>query len=83
MPAVDAEHVLGGNRNQRAEGIRPKCRGTNQDPHTDTGDVSARQVWPLARKDARQNQFGDEAYANRQQGARVALEDAVRQLPYQ
>src|SRR5580704_19781363 len=80
---VDAQHILRGDGNQRAQGIRPEGWRAHQDADADAGDVGTGQVWPLAQVNARQNQFSNNAGANRQQGAGVTFKDTVRELAYQ
>src|ERR1700678_2555547 len=46
VPIMDAQHVLRGNGNQGAKGIRPEGGGTHQNANADTSDVSTGQVWP-------------------------------------
>src|ERR1700733_531036 len=83
VPIMDAKHVLRGNGNQRAKGIRPEGGGTHQNANADASDVSTRKVRPLAQVNAGQYQLGEKASANCQQGTGVTLEDAVGELAYQ
>ena len=81
VPAADSQDVLRGDRDRRAQRVRPERRRADQDADADARDVGAGEVRPLCRRargpttSSTSDRGGD-----REEGARPALEEAEGDL---
>ena len=80
MASFHSQNVLRHYRDDAAQRVRPIGRRADQNAHADAGDVSTGKIEPLAKKDATENQLGDERCDDRQRGLFVAFQNAVRKM---
>src|SRR5688572_1849183 len=81
MATLHAQHIFRHDRKQTRESKRPKRRRANKNAATDTADIRARKIEPLAKKDPPQHQLGNNRDENRDPGLLITFQNAVAKMP--
>src|SRR5579863_353523 len=76
MAALDTQHVLRGDRKQRADDVGPVAGRAKQNADADARDVGACEVGPLMEKQTAEGQFANHGRENGQTGLLITLENA-------
>src|SRR6185369_6633940 len=80
MPAFHAQHVLRHDRKHAREGERPERGRAQKYADTDTADIRARKIEPLAVKNPSQHELRDNRRNDRERRSFVTLENAVEKM---
>src|ERR1700733_13241599 len=75
MTPVETQHVLGRDRDEARERVRPKERRSKQDADADAGNVRACRMWPPPVGDAAHRELGPNRPDDGQRRSLVPLEN--------
>src|ERR1044072_995289 len=80
MPAFHAQHILRHDRKHARERERPERGRSQKYPHTNTADISARKIEPLAVKDPPQHELSNNRRSDREPRSFITLENSVEKM---
>src|SRR5678815_4231771 len=74
------QHILRHYRDHAAQQERPVGRRADQNSYADSRYVSASKIEPLSKKDATENQFGNDCGRDRKRRLVIAFQNAVGKM---